>query len=222
MGKKKNRLIPAEGTRETRVFNFEMRAENDEQHGDHITGRPIVYDSPTEIHTWYGDFTEIIDRGALDGADLTDICLFVNHNDMMIPVARSRNNNENSTMQFTIGDKGMDIRSDLDTARNATASELYSAVDRGDITGMSFAFIVSGQKWERLDTDHPVRHITAISRVIEVSAVTWPAYEATSIEGRDESKALDSAGAALESAKKAYEAEKRNRQIALLKLTLEV
>lgn len=219
---RKNKLIPAEGTRETRVFNFAMRAENNEAHGDHITGRPIVYDTPTEIHTYFGDYTEYIDRGALDGADLTDICLFVNHDDMMIPLARSRNNNENSTLQFTIGDEGMDIRTDLDTARNATASELFSAVDRGDITGMSFAFIVSGQKWERLDTDHPVRHITAISRVIEVSAVTWPAYEATSIEGRDESRALESAGAALESAKKAFATEQRNKQIALLKLILEV
>lgn len=219
---RKNRLIPAEGTRETRVFNFAMRAENNEVHGDHITGRPIVYDTPTEIHTYFGDYTEYIDRGALDGADLTDICLFVNHDDMMIPLARSRNNNENSTLQFTIGDEGMDIRTDLDTARNATASELFSAVDRGDITGMSFAFIVSGQKWERLDTDHPVRHITAISRVIEVSAVTWPAYEATSIEGRDESRALESAGAALESAKKAFATEQRNKQIELLKLILEV
>lgn len=219
---RKNKLIPAEGTRETRVFNFAMRAENDEKHGDHITGRPIVYDTPTEIHTWYGDYTEYIDRGALDGADLTDICLFVNHDDMMIPLARSRNNNENSTLQFTVGDEGMDIRTDLDTARNATASELFSAIDRGDVTGMSFAFSVSGQKWEKLDTDHPVRHITAISRVIEVSAVTWPAYEATSIEGRDESRALDSAGAALESAKKAFATEQRNKQIALLKLILEV
>ena len=219
---RKNKLIPAEGTRETRVFNFAMRAENNEAHGDHITGRPIVYDTPTEIHTYFGDYTEYIDRGALDGADLTDICLFVNHDDMMIPLARSRNNNENSTLQFTVGDEGMDIRTDLDTARNATASELFSAIDRGDVTGMSFAFSVSGQKWEKLDTDYPVRHITAISRVIEVSAVTWPAYEATSIEGRDESRALDSAGAALESAKKAFATEQRNKQIALLKLILEV
>ena len=219
---RKNKLIPAEGTRETRVFNFAMRAENNEAHGDHITGRPIVYDTPTEIHTYFGDYTEYIDRGALDGADLTDICLFVNHDDMMIPLARSRNNNENSTLQFTVGDEGMDIRTDLDTARNATASELFSAVDRGDITGMSFAFIVSGQKWERLDTDHPIRHITAISRVIEVSAVTWPAYDATSIDARDESRTLESAGAALESAKKAFATEQRNKQIELLKLILEV
>lgn len=219
---RKNKLIPPEGTRETRVFNFAMRAENDEKHGDHITGRPIVYDTPTEIHTWAGDYTEIIDRGALDSADLTDICLFVNHDSMMIPLARSRNNNENSTLQFTVGDEGMDIRSDLDTARNATASELYSAVDRGDMTGMSFAFIVSEQRWERLDTDHPVRHITAISHVLEVSVVTWPAYQSTSIDARDEFRALDSAGAALESAKKAYNTETRSKQIEFLKLLMEV
>ena len=219
---RKNRLIPAEGTRETRVFNCELRAENDETHGDHITGRPIVYDTPTEISTYYGDYTEYIDRGALDSADLTDVCFFVNHDMDMIPMARSRNNNANSTMQLMVDDAGMEIRTDLDTERNATARELYSAIERGDVSGMSFAFVVSGQKWEQLDTDHPVRHITAISKVFEVSAVTWPAYDATSIDARDESRALESAGAALESAKNAYQAEMRNKQIELLKLLLEV
>lgn len=70
---------------------------------------------------------------------------------------------------------------------------------------MSFMFTVNKDAWEGLDTEHPTRHITEIGRVFEVSAVTFPAYEQTSINARsmDIGKAsLDSAREALDRAKK--------------------
>ena len=131
----------------------------------------------------------------------------------MIPLARSRNNNTNSTMQLEIVDNaGLSMRANLDTERNATANELYSAVDRGDISGMSFMFTVDKDKWEDLDTEHPTRHIEAISKVFEVSAVTFPAYEATSITARGLSDALESAKESLESAKAEQRAIERQKQ----------
>ena len=57
----------------TRAYNFELRAENNETNGDHIVGRPIVYDSKTNL----GYFDEIIERGALDKADLKDVRFLV-------------------------------------------------------------------------------------------------------------------------------------------------
>jgi hypothetical protein len=117
----------------------------------------------------------------------------------MIPLARSRNNNENSTMQLSVGDDGMAIRVDLDIENNADARSLYSAVNRGDISGMSFMFTVDKDSWDDVDTDHPTRHIRSISRVFEVSAVTFPAYSQTSIQARGLSDALDSARESLES-----------------------
>ena len=57
--------------------------------GSLISGRPIVYDSVTDL----GFFDEVIDFGALDEADLTDVRFLVNHNTDMIPLARSRRNN---------------------------------------------------------------------------------------------------------------------------------
>ncbi len=183
---------------EIRAFNFEVRAKNDEEHGNFLEGTPIVYDSWTDLG-WYD---ETIDRGALANTDLRDVRFLVNHNTDMIPLARSRNNNENSTMQMSIDDEvGMNIRVNLDTENNAEAKALYSAVDRGDISGMSFMFQVDGDRWEDVDTEHPKRHILSIRRVMEVSAVTFPAYEATSIQTRGLSEALDSARESLESVK---------------------
>lgn len=193
-----------------RSYLFDILAAADETHGNIITGRPIVYNSATDIG---GYFQEIIDRGALDEADLTDVRFLVNHDMSKIPLARSRRNNDNSTMRFRVDSEGLLLeRVDLDTENNSEARALYSAVQRGDISGMSFAFAIKDQRWENMDTDYPTRHITKISRVVEVSAVTWPAYESTSINARDNS-ALDSARTVLESAKRSLESDRKNYRI---------
>lgn len=180
--------------REIRAFDFEVRAEENEEHGHFLTGRPIVYGQRTDLG-WYD---EIIEQGALDTTDLKDVRFLVNHNTDMIPLARSRNNTDNSTMQMTVDQDGMVIRADLDIENNSDAKNLYSAVARGDISGMSFMFSVDGDSWDEPDSDHPTRHIRSIGRVMEVSAVTFPAYSATSIQTRGLSEALDGAKESLE------------------------
>ena len=179
---------------EQRSYSFEIRAEMNDQNVGVITGRPIVYNSRTDL----GWFDEIIEAGALDGADLHDVRFLVNHDTSKIPLARSRNNNANSTMQLMLVPDGMDIRVNLDTENNSDARNLYSAVDRGDLSGMSFMFSIDDEEWENLESDHPTRHIRKIGTVVEVSAVTFPAYEATTINARSK-EALDSARSALES-----------------------
>lgn len=196
-------------TKEIRAFDFEVRAESSEERGNSLTGQPIVYNERTDLG-WYD---EIIHDGALTDTDLKDVRFLVNHNTDMIPLARSRNNNVNSTMQMeVVPGAGMSIRVDLDTENNAEAKSLYSAVERGDISGMSFMFSVDKDSWEDLESEHPTRHILAISRVFEVSAVTFPAYEATSIQARGLSDALESAKASLESAKAELRAIERKKQ----------
>lgn len=197
--------------KEIRAFNFEIRAEESEEHGSFLTGQPIVYNERTDLG-WYD---EIIDDGALVDTDLRDVRFLINHNTNMVPLARSRNNNANSTMQMeTIPGVGMSIRVDLDTENNAEAKSLYSAVKRGDISGMSFMFSVDEDRWENVDSAHPTRHILKISNVMEVSAVTFPAYEATSIQARGLSYALDSAKESLDSVKaKELELEKERTKL---------
>jgi HK97 family phage prohead protease len=181
---------------EQRSYNFEVRAEESDQ-GNIITGRPIVYNSRTDL----GWFDEIIEPGALNNTDLTDVRFLVNHDTSKIPLARSRRNNGNSTMQLTTDNDGLGIRVTLDTENNSEARSLYSAVQRGDISGMSFMFGIRDEEWENLDSDHPTRHIRDISTVVEVSAVTFPAYESTEINARSK-EALDNARSAVETARR--------------------
>lgn len=180
---------------ERRFYSCEVRAVPTES-GSIINGRPIVYNSRTDL----GPFDEIIEPGALDMSDLTDVRFLVNHNTDMIPLARSRRNNGNSTMTLTVVPEGLDMEASIDTENNTTARELKSAIDRGDISGMSFMFSIDDEEWEGLESDHPTRHIRKIGSVVEVSAVTFPAYDATTINARSK-EALENARKAVETAR---------------------
>ena len=177
-----------------RSYNFEVRAESDEQYGI-LTGRPVVYNQWTDL----GCFSEIIEAGALDGADLTDVRFLVNHDLSKIPLARSRRNNMGSnTMQLTPDNQGLSLDwVKLDINNNADARALYSAVERRDVDGMSFAFVIDADAWEDIDSERPKRHITKIKKIIEVSAVTFPAYAGTDIYAQNKA-ALDNARQSLE------------------------
>lgn len=201
---------------EQRIFEFEVRADEETERGTRISGRPIVFNAPTDMRDWI----EVIDSGALDNTDLRDVRFLVNHDTNMIPLARSRNNNANSTMFLEVVPEGMDISVWLDTEKNADASALYSAIERGDITGMSFMFQADGDRWEDLDSEKPTRHITSIARVFEVSAVTFPAYAQTSITARGLAESLESGKASLESARAAKREDERRRR--MIKLLMEV
>lgn len=179
---------------EQRTYSVQLESREEGDIGI-ITGRPIVYNSRTNI----GAFDEEIAVGALDEADLTDVRLCLNH-DTSYVYARSRRNNPNSTMQLSPNGFGLDISAKLAVKESPKAQDYYTAVRRGDIDKMSFMFSVDDEEWEGLDTDHPLRIIRKIGSVIEVSAVTFPAYESTEIYARSK-EALESARSALENAR---------------------
>ena len=87
------------------------------------------------------------------------------------------------------------------SGKNA-AAEAYSAIRRGDMTGMSFAFVVNKDNWEDLDAEKPLRRISRLSEIYEVSLVAFPAYKGTSVQVASEGDALESVRASLESARK--------------------
>ena len=192
--------------KETRSFICEVRAEDDEQHGAYIAGHPIVTEQKTDMG-WY---EETIGNEALDNCDLKDVRFLNGHRTDMVPLARSRNNNENSTMQLIKKEDGLHVRVNLDIENNVEARALYSAIKRGDLSGMSFMMLTDRDKdvWTDVDSDYPKRRITSILRVLEVSAVAFPAYEQTSIQVASADSPLDSARASLESAKKRLEEER--------------
>lgn len=186
-----------------RGFSAELRAtgSDDENKGHIVEGLAAVYEQETRIEDLFGEFTEVIRKGAFDETDFSDVRLLVNHNFDGIALARSRRNNKSNkpnTMQLSVDDEGVKIKADLDTKNNEEARALYSAISRGDIDSMSFCFYVSedNQRWSKKD-GKDFREILKVDKVIEVSAVNFPAYGGTNIDSRS----LDSDRRALENAR---------------------
>lgn len=191
-----------------RGFNAEFRAENDQKEngGNVVEGIAAVYEQETRIADVFGEFVEVIRRGAFDETDFSDVKLLVNHDSRGIPLARSRHNNKSdkpNTMQLSVTDAGIKIRATLDTENNEQARALHSAISRGDMDKMSYAFFVSkdNQRWSKRD-GVAYREILKVDKVLEVSAVNFPAYAGTNINSRSlesDQRALESAQALLES-----------------------
>lgn len=214
----KNNNLPEKDEKEFRTFEMaEFRALKEEDKPI-IEGHAAVYNKKTNIGDW---FYEVIERGAFDGCDFDDVLFCINHETRKIPVARSRRNNKNSTMQLTTDNEGLFVRSYPDIENNVESKSLYHSIQRGDIDGMSFIFRVAEERWEDLDKPMPTRHIIKFKKVFEVSAVTMPAYRDTNISARDQ-QALENARMALESARSTLENEKNEQELEVLKFKTQI
>lgn len=121
------------------------------------------------------NFREVIAPGAFTRALASNdpVFLLVNHDMEGIPLAST----QSGTLQLRQDKTGLYMEATLDSA-NPKAQELSSALRRGDMDKMSFAFTVSPDGQTR---DAGLRTLTDIERLYEVSVVTLPAYDSTSV-----------------------------------------
>lgn len=149
-----------------------------------LSGRPVVYDTPTLINDIGGSYIEIVESGALDGADLRDVRLLVGHDASKIPLARTP-----KTMSLKLDDSGLTFEATLPDTE--AGREAYKAVERGDLRGMSYAFTIP-EGGDSYDPETNTRTIKRIAKVYECSLTAFPAYESTyvSAESRDSRRFL--------------------------------
>jgi len=162
-----------------------------------IEGRAIVFDQATKINDPVGSYTEIIERSALDECDLSDVRLLYNHDLNQVPLARTP-----KTMSLRVDPVGMAIRAtlpDTDFGR-----EVYEAIKRHDLDGMSFAFKVP-DGGDTYDPRTNTRTIHKIEKVYECSVVPFPAYQTTSVEARKQIEDGDKRFARIANLKKLIE-----------------
>jgi HK97 family phage prohead protease len=160
--------------RRTVVYsNMEMRAEGE---GNMLTGYAAVFDSPSEPMP----FIEYVKRGAFmktlnDGADVR---LLIDHEG--VPLARTKS----GTLALEEDELGLRVEAELDPM-NPDAARIISAMKRGDLTQMSFAFRTIKDSWSN---DRMTRELREV-QLYDVSVVTFPAYEATVAELRGRNQA---------------------------------
>lgn len=141
-----------------------------------VTGYALLFDNITILFEENGvQYKEVIARGALDNADISDVPFKYNHSENVMIMARTRNN----TLKLSIDEKGLFICADL--AKTSVGRDMYQLIARGDIDKMSFAFTVIEDSYDILTH---TRTILKIGKLYDVSAVDLPAYEDTSINVR--------------------------------------
>ena len=148
----------------------DMRALDEE--GMIVEGYAAVFDTVTDL----GWMHEVIDRHAFDNADMSDIVMKYNHEDSVLPMARTRG----GSLQFNIDDHGLKIRAKL--PETSVNRDIYTLIREGVLSKMSFAFTV---KSEEYDYDTDTRKILEFDKIFDVSVVDAPAYETTEIYARN-------------------------------------
>ena len=157
--------------------NVEFRA-TEEEGKMILEGYPVIFNQETLIGDPEWGWYEVIDKKALDDADLSDVPLKYNHGDAKGILARTRN----GSLKLTIDNKGLKMRAELiDTTDNV---DIYKCVKSGLLDKMSFAFNVIEDNVEQKAGETPIRTITKIGRLFDVAVVDLPAYDQTSIYAR--------------------------------------
>lgn len=143
-----------------------------------LEGYPVVFNQETLIGDEEWGWYEVIDKKALDEADLSDVPLKYNHGDSKGILARTRN----GSLKLTVDNKGLKMRAELiDTTDNV---DIYKCVKSGLLDKMSFAFNVIEDEIKQEIGKTPKRTITKIGRLFDVAVVDLPAYDQTSIYAR--------------------------------------
>lgn len=139
-----------------------------------VEGYATTFDDPYVLFSdGDRDFSEVVDRHALEGTDISDVIFQYDHSGMVY--ARTKND----TLQLSTDEHGLKIRADLGSTE--ASRQMYEAISAGLVDQMSFAFVVDGEDY---DKNTRTRTITHIKKLYDVSAVSIPANPGTEISAR--------------------------------------
>jgi uncharacterized protein len=153
---------------ENRSFTFAAVEERNNNDNDTLlfTGYASVFDKPYGVRDSRGQYNETIKPGAFKKTlqEQDDVRFLVNHDG--IPLART----SSGTLQLEEDDYGLFVRAELDPS-NPTVAEVASAMKRGDLNEMSFAFAAIKDNFDQSGENREVNE----ARLFDVSVVTYPA-----------------------------------------------
>jgi len=168
MQKRSTILKTMERKTENRSFTFSAVEQRSEDNTDTLlfTGYASVFDKPYGVRDSRGQYNETIKPGAFKKTlkEQDDVRFLVNHDG--IPLART----SSGTLQLEEDDYGLFVRAELDPS-NPTVAEVSSAMKRGDLNEMSFAFAAIKDNFDQNGENREVNE----ARLFDVSVVTYPA-----------------------------------------------
>lgn len=166
-----------ENQTEFRSSGYTEIPQNVEESRQTIEGYATIFDAATCLYSSDGiDYWEVVDAGAFDGADLSNVVLRYNHSDDFQILART----SNDTLRLNIDERGLHIEADI--AETTQGKDIYELIRRKDISKMSYGYVVDKDYIVKVSDTKYVRHISKIKKVVDVSVVDLPAYDATDVD----------------------------------------
>jgi len=168
--------MPVVKNREYRMLPMLQPTQNEKRINSdyYIEGAATTFNKPYELYEFDGvKYYEVIDRNALDGADMSDVIMQYNHEGRVL--AR----NTNKTLGLEPNNDILFIYADL--GKSKASKEMFEEIDSGLVTKMSWAFTVAEDIY---NSDTRTRTITKVKKIYDVSAVSLPANNDTEISAR--------------------------------------
>lgn len=157
--------------------NAESEISSSSDEGLKVKGYAVVFNVPTLLYESDGiKYYEQVDKNALTNADMKNVVFRYNHNDDFQVLARTSNN----TLTLNVDGKGLYIEADL--APTTAGKDIYELIKRKDINNMSYAYVVETAHYEKKSNNEYVRIIDSIKKLVDVSAVDFPAYHQTNLD----------------------------------------
>jgi len=158
--------------RAVQIDSSELRSANSEDSIGQIAGYAIVWDTPSTNLP----FTEIVRKGALEGVDLSETIALYDHE-----FANILGRADSGTLVLNVDEHGLHFV--LDIPDTTLGHDVYTNIKNGNLRGLSFRFTIAdgGERWEKVN-GQPTRIISKIDTMREISLVSVPAYDDTSVE----------------------------------------
>ena len=157
--------------------NAESEISSSSDEGLKVKGYAVVFNVPTLLYESDGiKYYEQVDKNALTNADMKNVVFRYNHNDDFQVLARTSNN----TLTLNVDGKGLYIEADL--APTTAGKDIYELIKRKDVNKLSYAYVVETAHYEKKSNNEYVRIIDSIKKVVDVSAVDFPAYHQTDLD----------------------------------------
>ena len=159
----------------------EVRAVEGEPKKMILRGYPILFNTPTKIRSWFGEWEETISPRALDNTDLSDVYLMVGHNPDNVLGRAGKN------VRLEVDETGLFFECELPNTQYAR--DWYNLVESGIVDGMSFGFNCEGDTWtEATENEIAKRVVNNITKLWEITITPFPAYGEASVVAMDNNR----------------------------------
>ena len=189
------------------LCGLQVREDENGQQSREVNGRAIVFGvRSVNLTPWSSTRVvyEVLEPGCLtqELINRSDVIYNLNHNSSVLNVLGRFRNSEKDTLKLELRADG--VYNSCELPQTTAANDALELIKRGDINGQSFAFeddwedTENGVSYERTNETIDgkevwIRHVKRITGLYDVSIVTHPAYEQTSVATREQSEAIDKA-----------------------------